>query len=191
MNVSEPNQNAMTPSVISRNRLECLFDGIFAIAMTILVLELKVPDLADPHSAVEMGRKMAVYAPVFGSYVLSFVVLGLFWFRHNEQFHHCQFITNRMLVFQLVQLAMAAFFPFCAALLGRYPANSLSSVFYSGCVFIYLWAVWANWLVAKNAGALKPEALAGQYGRIRQRLRRSCLVITLLFGYTVFKLFAQ
>ncbi len=191
MNVSDPNENAMTPSVISRNRLECLFDGIFAIAMTILVLELKVPDLTDPHSAGEMGRKMAVYAPVFGSYVLSFVALGVFWFRHNEQFHHCQFITNRMLVFQLAQLAMAAFFPFCAALLGRYPSNRLSMVFYSGCVFIYLWSVWANWVVAKRAGALKPEAVAGQYARIRSRLRRGCLVITLLFGSSLYKLLTQ
>lgn len=186
--MADYNEKAIPQSIISRTRLECLFDGIFAIAMTILVLELKVPDLANPHSAGEMARTMAAYAPVFGSYVLSFVMLGVFWFRHNEQFHHFQVITGSMLVFQLAQLAMAAFFPFCAALLGRYPVNHLSAVFYCGCVFVYLWAVWGNWVVAKRAGVLKPETAEGQHGRIHKRLRRGCLIVTLVLGYTVFKL---
>ena len=61
MSGTEP-QHAAT-GIISRNRLECLFDGIFAIAMTILVLELKVPDLKDHQSTVELARKLAAYGP--------------------------------------------------------------------------------------------------------------------------------
>lgn len=67
-------------SVISRSRLECLFDGIFAIAMTLLVLELKVPDLVDHRSTGELACKLASFAPAFGSYLPSPVMLGVFWF---------------------------------------------------------------------------------------------------------------
>jgi uncharacterized membrane protein len=161
-------------SVISRTRLECLFDGIFAIAMTILVLELKVPDLADRHSVNELLHKLATYGPTFGSYALSFLILGMFWYRHNEQHHHCQSVTRSMLALQLVQLAIAAFFPFCAALLGRYPTNHLSQLMYAGCVSVYLWVTLGNWLEAGKRGALKPEVSLMDFRRIRLRVLRSC-----------------
>src|SRR5947209_4051234 len=117
-------------SVISKSRLEFLFDGIFAIAMTILVLELKVPELTERNSVGELARTLSHHVAIFGSYLLSFAVLGMFWYRHNQFYRHLKYITKGGLALHLLQLAMAAFFPFCAALLGRYPTNALSQVFY-------------------------------------------------------------
>ena len=64
-----------TVPIISRSRLEFLVDGVFAIALTILVLELKVPELADRRSVPELGQALAHEAPTFLSYLGGFVLL--------------------------------------------------------------------------------------------------------------------
>ena len=174
-----------SPSVISKGRLEFLFDGIFAIAMTILVLELKIPELVDRRSMGELARELAHHAPTFGSYLLSFAMLGMFWYRHNHQYHHFLRITEGMLALHFVQLAAAAFFPFCAALFGRYPRNGLSVVVYVGCILVYLWAMAANWIVAKRGGALSAEVTAADYLRTRTKALLGCLVISIVFTAVV------
>jgi uncharacterized membrane protein len=165
--------------VISKARLEFLVDGIFAIAMTILVLELRVPEgLADRRSAAELAHALAHHAATFASYLLSFAVLGVLWYRHNSLYRHMQRVTRGMFALHLVMLAAAAFFPFCAAMLGRYPANPLPMVFYTGCVGSYLWATLAVWTLAARAGALAPQLGAGEYLRIRNRTIRGCAILT-------------
>jgi uncharacterized membrane protein len=166
---------------ISRNRLEFLFDGIFAIAMTILVLELKVPELADGRSFAEMGRALAHDAPTFGSYLLSFLMLGVMWYRHNQMYRHLRFVTNGMFALHLIMLAMAAFFPFCAALLGRYPTNPFSSAIYLGCLGVYLWGALLAWIVARRVGAIEERFGLPDYFRYRRRAVVGCFAVTLLF----------
>ena len=63
-------------------RLLTLADGIFAIAMTLLVLDLRLPDA----SAGELATRLASLIPRFGTFVVSFVVLGVFWFAHHQTF---------------------------------------------------------------------------------------------------------
>jgi uncharacterized membrane protein len=175
-------------SSFNKTRLEFLFDGIFAIAMTILVLELKVPELVDKRSISELAYALAHHACTFASYLISFVMLGIFWYRHNQQYHHFHLITKSMFLLHLVQLAAAAFFPFCAALLGRYPTNGLSPVVYIGCVMVYLWAVYANWVVAKRCKAFNAEITAADYLLARNRMFRGCLVISILFVLSLSKI---
>jgi len=81
-----------------------------------------------------------------------------------------------------VQLAAAAFFPFCAALLGRYPSNRLSLVVYTGCAVVYFWASLANWIVARRTGALAADLTPADYTRTRNRGIRGCAIMTALFG---------
>src|SRR5258708_15922983 len=96
-------------SAVSKDRLEFLFDGIFAIAMTILVLELKVPELNDRRSVSELAHALAHHAPTFGSYLLSFWLLRIFWYRHNQPYHHILVITHCMLAIHLLQPASLSF----------------------------------------------------------------------------------
>jgi uncharacterized membrane protein len=169
--------------------LEFLFDGIFAIAMTILVLELKIPELVDRQSISELAQVLAHHASTFASYLLTFIMLGIFWYRHNLQYHHFQMITKNMFILHLIQLAAAAFFPFCAALLGRYPTNSLSLVIYIGCVMVYIWSMFTNWVVAKKCKAFNAEFAVADYVLVRNRMFRGCLVISILFVYSLVKIF--
>src|SRR5258708_28260824 len=90
--------------IISRTRLEFLCDGVFAIAMTLLVLELKVPEIADRRSTTELWQALMVHASTFGAYVLSFFVLGIFWYHHNRHYRHLRHITVGILGLHLIQL---------------------------------------------------------------------------------------
>jgi len=180
-----------TVPVISRSRLEFLVDGVFAIALTILVLELKVPELEDRRSVAALGQALAHEAPTFISYLVGFILLGVFWYRHNHQFEHFRVITRGMLALHFVQLAAAAFLPFCAALMGRYPINPLSSVVYLACVLVYSWASGVTWILAQRSGAMRAELTEAAYLRSRRRWLRGSLVITGLFTFYLIRLLAS
>ncbi|HET9834114.1 MAG TPA: SgcJ/EcaC family oxidoreductase [Vicinamibacterales bacterium] len=167
-------------SVISRSRLEMLVDGVFAIAMTILVLELKVPEVAERRSVAELTRALAKQAPTFLSYLLSFLVLGMFWYRHNRQFRHYRAITLPILGLHFIQLAAAASFPFCAALVGRYAPNPLALVVYLGCVVAYAWSATATWIVARRSGSSSSDLPEETYLRERKRGIVSSVVVSAL-----------
>jgi uncharacterized protein (TIGR02246 family) len=178
-------QHIAASPVISRSRLEMLVDGIFAIAMTLLVLDLKVPEIADRRSVSELARSLVGQAPTFLSYLLSFFVLGVFWYRHNQQYRHYRSITGRMLALHFVQLAAAAAFPFCAALVGRYGINPFATVIYLACVVVYVWTAAVTWIVAKRSGAMSAELTDTAYLRSRKRGIRSSLVVSALLLVTV------
>jgi uncharacterized membrane protein len=171
---------AIATSQVSRARLEFLVDGIFAIAMTILVLELKVPELEDRHSITGLAHGLAEHASTFISYLLSFGMLGLLWFHHNSLYRHVTRITLPMFAMQLVQLAAAASFPFCAALFGRYAINSLAQFVYVTCVAIYMWAGLVSWVTARRSGALDERCGPELYDRLRKGSLRGAIVPTVL-----------
>jgi uncharacterized membrane protein len=166
---------------ISKARLEFLFDGVFAIAMTILVLELKVPELANRRSIPELARALSHNGPTFVSYLVSFAMLGLFWYRHNLMYHHFRVITRGMLILHFVLLAAAAFFPFCAALVGRYPTNGLSLLVYISCVLVYAWASLGNWVLAGRSGSVEPGFGSEDFVRSRNKLLRWCMTLSFVF----------
>jgi uncharacterized membrane protein len=169
---------------ISKARLEVLVDGIFAIAMTILVLEIKPPEINDVHSVPGLLQALGHNAAIFGSYLLSFLMLGMFWYRHNQLFGELQVVTATVLGFQLLQLATAAFFPFCAALLGRYPTNGLSIVIYVACVFIYNLASLGVWHGAYGLASHK-VAVSTSNLRLRRRIIRACIILFGLLCLTI------
>jgi uncharacterized membrane protein len=170
-------------STVSRARLEFLFDGIFAIAMTILVLDLKVPEsLLDRRSGVELGETLMRHAATFGSYMLSFAMLGIMWYRHNRLYRYYARITGGILFLQLSQLAFAAFFPFCASLLGRFPLNPVATIVYVGCLMIYQWGAFVQWGLAHRQGAMSSELTEEAYTKTNRRNLRGAVAVTIIFA---------
>ena len=106
-----------------KSRLEALVDGVFAIAMTILVLEVKVPVLEDKHSASALFDALAHDGVVIAAYFFSFAMLGLFWVWHHRLTAKIREIDLPLLVCSLSFLSFICFFPFAAALFGRYITN--------------------------------------------------------------------
>lgn len=169
---------------ISKTRLEFLYDGIFAIAMTILVLELKIPELVERRSGSELLEQFLHHAPAFGSWLLSILVLGVFWFRHQQLYRHLHRITRAQLAIHLWLMATAAFFPFCAALIGRYPANRVAMLAYVGGAWLHVTGLATMWLVAERQGVLNPELDPTEVRQIGVRsLRRVAMLLVLAVGY--------
>lgn len=115
---------------IHRARLETLVDGVFAIAMTILVLEVKVPELSDRRDAEELLHALLHHGYVIGAYFFSFAMLGLFWVWHHRLAEKVREIDVPLLVCALSFLSLVCFFPFAAALLGRYTTNLTALLVY-------------------------------------------------------------
>jgi uncharacterized membrane protein len=164
--------------VFGKERLEFLVDGIFAIAMTILVLELRPPDLTDRVSVTELAEHLWLHGPSFISYCFSFFVLGVMWNRQYLTYHKLKAVTPMLVVIQLTQLSLAAFFPFSVALLGRYPLNHLSQLIYAGAIMLYAWLAFLFWISADRAGVLVDELTPQEFRKTRGRLLKAALVIS-------------
>ncbi len=170
--------------VISRNRLEFLVDGIFAIAMTILVLEIKVPEIADRKSSSELWTALMHHGAMFFSYLVSFAMLGIFWYSHHLYYRFVRQVTKSMLALHLIMLATAAFFPFCAAVLGRYTTNPTTMVLYVGCILVYMACITALWILGEKQNILDPGLDRNTIRRYRRGyMRGSIAILAYLFFF--------
>ena len=115
----------------SPRRIEALTDGIYAVAMTLLVIELKFPERSEIHSAAALAEAMADLSPKFLSWVISFMVLALFWYAHHRTFNHVRQVSGRLVALNLIHLAFVSLMPFSSALVGEYGGAFISQVVYS------------------------------------------------------------
>ena len=74
-------------SVLSKTRIEALTDGVFAIAMTLMVFDIKVPPVAQMDQ-LNLRHELIQLWPRFLAYVISFVMLGVYWVGHHNQYHY-------------------------------------------------------------------------------------------------------
>ncbi len=131
-----------------RHRLEALADGIFGVAMTLLVLEIRIPDGVDPHSDRELVAVLIGLIPKFGWYALSFVVLGIRWRELVAERTTQREVNKRYVNWTLANLLLVTFVPFSTLLMGRYasltPAIWLYSANLAGMAV-------CSWLIGRNA----------------------------------------
>lgn len=166
---------------ISRGRLETLVDGIFAIAMTLLILEIRVPELGDPRSAPELLRAMAHLSPALFSYLLSFGMLSLFWYRHHRMLHMIRYVDVPLFAFTILFLVGATLFPVAAALLGRYPVNPATAPLYAAPVMILAIGLALQWHWAERKGLLAPDVSMAEVLRTRRRSRIAPVFVSSMF----------
>src|SRR5262245_9395560 len=105
---------------IGTGRIEAFSDGVFAIAITLLVLNLKVPEL--PPDAPPGALLPALFEDLTSiqAYVLSFLVVGLFWMTHHRLFSYIQRYDALLVWMNLLMLLFVSVIPFPTAILGRY-----------------------------------------------------------------------
>jgi len=132
----------------STNRIETLVDGIFAIAMTLLVLNLDIPQLVKPVSDATMQSILIALEPKFFTYALSFILLAIFWRINHSQFYYIKRVDNPLLWINVVWLLFVALVPFSTSLTGEYGYLISSNVFFD----LNLFAIGAlsafNWYYA-------------------------------------------
>jgi uncharacterized membrane protein len=106
-------------------------DGLFAIAMTLLVVDLAVPTLTDTNSVHQLADQLDDDSAKFISFFISFAVIGRYWLAHHTYFSALARIDRALIGLNLVYLAFIAFLPFPTALLGEYFENPLSIAIYA------------------------------------------------------------
>jgi uncharacterized membrane protein len=132
---------------MGKNRLEAFSDGVIAIIITIMVLELKVP-----HG--ENLDALKPLLPVFLSYVLSFVYVGIYWNNHHHMLHATQKVTGPILWANLHLLFWLSLFPFATAWMGENHFAAMPTALYGGVLLMAAIAYWIlQQLIIASQGA--------------------------------------
>jgi uncharacterized membrane protein len=134
-------------------RTVALSDGVFAIALTLLVLSISTPVLAPGHESALAGRLLD-RQPEFLSYAISFAVIALLWVRHHGFFGGLARIDGRITVLNLLYLGLVAFLPYPTRILGLYGDQPAAIVLYALCVTILALVAGAMRVHAVRAGLL-------------------------------------
>ena len=128
------------------DRLIFFSDAIFAIVMTLLILEIRAPDNVPSNvAATEVPNLVWALWPKFFSYVLSFLVIGTYWIAHHQTFRYVRSYNRTLLWLNLVFLLSISFIPFPTDLLGEYGELRFSVIFYAaslGMARLLLAVVW-------------------------------------------------
>ena len=151
---------------VSKSRLETLLDGVFAIAMTLMVLEVKIPELENRSSMRELALAMRHNIPSVIAFLLSMGMLGMFWYRHHRQYHYIARITPALLAINLAFLSAVSFFPFSAGMLGNYPVNlGVYFIYLPNALLLAALLSW-QWAHARRHGLLNADLAAAAAHRV-------------------------
>jgi uncharacterized membrane protein len=114
-------------SSLEFDRVAFFSDAVFAIAMTLLVVGIGIPEVRDS----QLGNALRGKEPEIISFFISFFVIGFYWLGHHQFFGRLQSLNARLMKINLVYLAAIAFVPFPTALAGKYTDDPISIVIYA------------------------------------------------------------
>jgi uncharacterized membrane protein len=132
--------------VLSTKRIQALTDGVFAIAMTLLVLNLKVPPVTEESAAQVLPKLVLRLWPDFFNYALSFILLATFWIVHHRQFHFIKAINQKLLWINILGLMFIALIPFSTSLIAEHGDVQIAALVFEcnllaiGLIFYVHWS---------------------------------------------------
>jgi uncharacterized membrane protein len=138
------------------DRTVALSDGVFAIALTLLVLSLTVPHLATGHQGL-LGNRLSHQRDEFISYGISFAVIARLWIWHHRLFRALERIDTRITLLNLAYLAFVALLPFPTRVLGAYGEQAAAIVLYASTVAVLTILGGLTRAHALRAGLLDPK----------------------------------
>jgi uncharacterized membrane protein len=160
-------------------RLETFCDGIFAIAITLLVLEIKVPTEGE-IAGLGLGPALLARWPSYFAYVLSFALIGAYWVNHHWLFKLLARIDHRFNLLTLLLMLAIGFLPFPTAVLGHHllhaETNKAAVSFYALALLIASIAWALGWRHASRSGLVLDELEPDFLKRLRRRFLRSVLL---------------
>ena len=138
-------------------RLEAFSDGVLAILITIMVLELKVPHGADLEALRHIW-------PILCAYVLSFIYIGIYWNNHHHMLHTCSHVTGGILWANLHLLFWLSLIPFGTAWMGEHRLSPLPSALYGVVLFAsgVAYLILQNTIIANQGANSRLRALVGK-----------------------------
>jgi uncharacterized membrane protein len=138
------------PLPTSKHRIEALADGVFAIAMTLLVLELKVPDLPRTASNGEIWQFIRHEGPVFFSFLITFIISGAFWHLHQSLLRELKNIKGPLLALNIAFLMFVSLLPFSTGMLGHFLQRTVGQEVYFANQLILGLLLLMQWRLARR-----------------------------------------
>jgi uncharacterized membrane protein len=162
------------PEQVGKARVEALSDGVFAIVVTLLVLEIKVPHVEAHDSITALADALLALAPKFVSWVISFVTVCVIWLNHHRMFTLIGRIDNGLFWRNANLLLWTSSIPFPTALMGDYPGNRLAVSSYGLVMFLMASAfVLMRWHLHRHDELVQEHA---DRARFRAGTRHSILM---------------
>ncbi len=148
-------------------------DAVIAIAITLLALDLKIPDIDPSRALTEVPRQLAALGPSFMTFFISFIVIGIEWMSHHRYFAYIKRYDTRLIVLNLMFLFFIVCMPFVANLLGRYSSVPIVLILYTLAVAALGISLALIWWYASRNHLLAPELDAQSVRMIKIRLYTS------------------
>ena len=159
-NAAQRGRRALNPLAVAGNleydRVLFFSDAVFAIAITLLVVDIRVPDIVT-----DTAQELSADKGRIVSFAISFLVIGLFWMGHHRLFRYIAALDRRLIFINLLFLGTIAFLPYPTALLfAGGTRQTTGPVFYAACVAVAGLMELAVWLYATHAKGLVPASVS-------------------------------
>jgi uncharacterized membrane protein len=141
----------------SVERLAALSDGIFGVAMTLLLLELHVPARELIHSEADLRHGLALLAPQLLVYLMSFLTLGIFWVGQQTQLNHLERSDRHFTWIHLAFLFCVTLMPFSTRLLAEFITYRTALIAYWANILVLGAMLFLSWGRATRAGIVKSD----------------------------------
>jgi uncharacterized membrane protein len=162
----------------SVERLAALSDGIFAVAMTLLVLELHSPAREAMQSEGDLWRALCAMSPQLVTYLMSFLTLGIFWNGQQTQLNRFARADRQLTWIHLAFLFAVTLMPFSTKLLAEFIVFRIALLCYWANVLIFGAVLYLSWFHAGRAGLLRENTPA----EVSQAVKRRIVVAQALYG---------
>ena len=140
---------------MSKNRLESFSDGVFAVAITLLILTIHIPNVEAPNLVPSLLRMW----PTLLIYVVSFVMVGTYWVAHHSMLHFIKAADRNLLYLNILLLLTVSIIPFPTALIGQYTHTHAAVILYAANLMLVNTSDTLLWLYATSRPALATAAV--------------------------------
>jgi TMEM175 potassium channel family protein len=141
----------------SVERLAALSDGVFAVAMTLLVLDLRIPATDAIRTEPDLWRALIALSPHLVMYLMSFLTLGIFWVGQQTQLNHLTRSERSLTWIHIAFLFAVSLTPFSTMLLGEHTAYRTALFVYWGNIFLLGMTLYFSWVCAMGSGLVKDD----------------------------------
>lgn len=165
---------------IGKNRIEALSDGIFAIVMTLLILEIRVPDLPRTAPNVEVVPSLLALWPKFASYIVAFASLGVFWVAHHTMYHVIRRADRTLLWLNIVFFMFVSLLPFSTSVLNAFPEAFIAPLIFGANLAAIGWILFLQWTYVNFQSDMLASFITAEYRRtVQSRMLWVPVAITL------------
>lgn len=161
-------------------RLVLFSDAVIAITITLLVLEIRLPEGFGEFSDAELWHALTELGPRFLGYLISFVVIGVYWLNHHTKFNHIVRSSRGLLAINLLFLLFIGVVPFTTSLIAENGGGLATAIYAGGMVCCGLSLMWI-WAYAGANGLLDPALPRSE----QRRLLLSTLLSSVVFALSI------